>query len=284
MSYEKVSTILKDGDARRYGVAAFNCHNFESINTVIRGAEEQRMPVIVMLYPSVRQHIPMSTFAAITIDLAKRAKVPVGLHLDHCNDFDLMMQAIRDGFTSLIVDASMLPYEENVRLTREVVKVARPMGIDVEAEIGFVGRGENAADYVDSSKYTTPELAKKFEEDTELTSMAVAIGNGHGHYAVEPKLDIARLAEIDKVVEAPLVLHGGSGIPDDQLVDSVQNGMVKFNFGTNFGGAITAGMVDFVNSKPQRLHAMGIIAAGDRAGLEFVKDRIRVLNPNNVTV
>ena len=169
MALEKVSTILKTADKAGYGVAAFNCHNYESIATVINTAEELKMPVIVMMYPTVYRHIPVSTFAAITKDLARKVKVPVGLHLDHSHDFDFIMAAIHEGLPVGHRRRVELPYAENAGLTRQVVKAAHPMGVDVEAEIGFVGSGANAADYVDSSKYTDPAEALRFAEETGWT-------------------------------------------------------------------------------------------------------------------
>ncbi|MGI6200500.1 MAG: class II fructose-bisphosphate aldolase [Christensenellales bacterium] len=284
MALEKVSTILKTADKAGYGVAAFNCHNYESIATVINTAEELKMPVIVMMYPTVYRHIPVSTFAAITKDLARKVKVPVGLHLDHSHDFDFIMAAIHEGFQSVIVDASSFPYAENAGLTRQVVKAAHPMGVDVEAEIGFVGSGANAADYVDSSKYTDPAEALRFAEETGVDSLAVAIGNGHGHYAVEPHLDIERLQAIDELVPVPLVLHGGSGIPDDQVAASVAHGMVKFNFGTNYGGSIFAAQERYMADPQAKKNSMGLLAAGQAGGKEFVAGRINLLNPKGVTV
>jgi ketose-bisphosphate aldolase len=194
-----------------------------------------------------------------------------------------MLAAMREGFTSVIMDASRYPYEKNVRMTCEIVRSARELGVDVEAEIGFVGSGANVSDYTDESKYTAAEEAARFARETGVDALAVAIGNGHGHYAVMPHLAIDRLRRIDEAVSVPLVLHGGSGIPDDQLIQAVQSGMIKFNFGTNYGQAISQAMASYAKEN-EHPSAMGMVGAGKEAGKAFVLGRMRVLNPRGITL
>ena len=278
MPLAKVGEMLREAKKESRSVAAFNCHNYESIKTVIDAGEALGAPVIVMLYPAVISHIPLTTFALITKDLAAKSKQPVGLHLDHSDDPDFILEAVKAGFQSVIMDASRFDYETNARLTRQVVKAVRPHGVDIEAEVGFVGAAGSAKDYTDAAKYTNPQEAKRFVEDTEVDSLAIAIGNAHGHYIVEPKLDINVLKEINRLTHVPLVLHGGSGIPDGQLKDAVQNGIAKTNYGTDFGKYIFAAQSTYMQGDAGSLNAFGLLAAGINGGREFVEGRIRTLN------
>ena len=277
MPLVKVGEMLREAKKEQRCVAAFNCHNYEAIKCVIDAGAALRAPVIVMLYPTVISHIPLSTFALITKDLAEKSRYPVGLHLDHSCDPDFILEAVKAGFQSVIVDASRFDYETNVRLTRQVVEAVRPLGADIEAEIGFVGAAGSAEDYTDAAKYTDPQEAKRFMEDTQVDTLAIAIGNAHGHYVVEPRLDISVLKEINRLVDVPLVLHGGSGIPDSQLKDAVKNGIAKANYGTDFGRYIFAAQEAYMYGDGEGKHAFGLLKAGEDGGREYAEGRIRVL-------
>jgi len=234
MPIEKVSTILRDADKGKYGVVAFNAFNYESIAWIIETAQENNVPVIIMLHPVFKKYIPVSTFAAITKDIASKIKINVGLHLDHSNSFTEILGAIKDGFTSVMFDGSALPFEENVKETARVVDAAHAMNIDVEAELGYVGLASKKEDFIDKSRFTKPSDAIKFVELTGVDSLAVAIGSAHGIYVEKPNLDLELLDNINKVLETPLVLHGGTGIPDEQIRQAVKLGINKLNVGTGF--------------------------------------------------
>ncbi len=234
MSLEKVCDILKDADKNGFCVPAFNAFSYESIAWAIDAANEENTSVIVMLYPGMSKHIPFSTFAAITKDLAKKVKVPVGLHLDHSSSFEEILAAIAGGFTSVMVDGSKLELEKNIEFVKEVTKAAHAMGVDVEAELGKVGSASNADDFTNADNFTKTNDAIAFIERTEVDTLAVAIGSAHGNYVTVPKLDLQRLDELNKVIDVPLVLHGGTGIPDDQLKKAVKLGINKLNIGTEY--------------------------------------------------
>ena len=207
MALEKVREILKVADRQNTAVYAFDALDLNTIEAVVQGAERAQKPVIAMLYPAMS---------------------------DHCSDFDYILAAIREGFTSVMADGSLLPLEENIAFTRQVVRCAKAFDVDVEGELGHVGSGGNAGDYGSDDLYTLPEDARRFAEETEVASLAVAIGSAHGVYVKAPKLSIERLQEIDSATQTPLVLHGGSGIPEDQLVQAFAHGINKFNVGTEF--------------------------------------------------
>lgn len=234
MPLAKVSDILKSAQEANTAVYAFDCLDLNTITAAVRGAELARKPIIIMLYPAMRVVCPLRVFAEMVKTVARTASVPVGLHLDHCSDFDLILEAIREGFTSVMADGSLLPLEENIAFTRSVVRVAKIFEVDVEGELGHVGSADTAADFSDEEAYTTAEEARLFSEQTEVSSLAVAFGSAHGVYVKQPRLSVARLKEIDAATATPLVLHGGSGIPEDQLVEAFANGINKFNVGTEF--------------------------------------------------
>ena len=237
MSVEKVSTILKMADEANTTAIPFNCTDYNTIVSVVKVAEELSKPVICMLYPEhayLKHWTTPKIFVETVRDVAKNVKVPVGIHLDHCSDFDYIVAAMRCGFDSIMYDGSMLPVEENIKNTAEIVKVAKAFGADVEAELGRVGFASTVADQNDTDKYTKPEVAAAFCEQSGCSSVAVAIGSAHGFYKETPKLDIERLKKINAATDVPLVLHGGSGIPNDQLEVAFREGINKFNVGTEF--------------------------------------------------
>lgn len=277
MPLARESGLLKDAQRNYYAVAAFNVFNLESISWIIKAAEEENAPVIAMLYPACKKHIPVSTFTKIARDLAEKAKVPVAVHYDHSSSFDEIMSGIADGFPSVMIDGSSLSFEENVRITRDVVRASHPMGVDVEAELGRVGQASNIGDFTDASLYTDPKSAAEFVELTGVDSLAVAIGSAHGNYVAEPRLDIQRLEEIRKAVTVPLVLHGGSGIPVDQIRAAVKSGITKLNIGTELGQefyrkqkAIMVG-----NKCPETI--LACLGALEREMIDYIRTKIQPL-------
>lgn len=237
MPFMRVSEILKLADKHNTSAIAFNCYSTDTIAAIVHGAEQARKPVIAMLYPTMRNLMSLPAFAAEVRQLAADSPVPVGLHLDHCHDRDVIREAIQSGFTSVMADGSMLPFEENLTFTREVAAMAHDMGADVEGELGVIGRvgveGQEV-DYTSRDLYTTADEAEQFIAATGVDSLAIAIGSAHGFYRQTPKLDLERLKEINARVDTPLVLHGGSGIPEAQLVEAFKLGINKFNVGTEF--------------------------------------------------
>ncbi|MDI9242956.1 class II fructose-bisphosphate aldolase [Fusibacillus kribbianus] len=254
MALEKVSSILKMADEANTSAIAFNCNDYTMAYSVAAVAEELNKPVIIMLYPAdsfQKNCCNISGFAATVRELADKVKVPIGLHLDHCSDFDYILNAIKCGFSSVMYDGSMLPVEENIRLTRRVVDAAHALGADVEAELGHVGFAAQS-DQHNLDLYTRPEVAAKFCEETKVDSVAVAIGSAHGVYLETPKLDLERLDEINAATDTPLVLHGGSGIPNDQLEQAFRRGINKFNVGTEYFQLYLDSIREFCSQNPDK--------------------------------
>lgn len=284
MSLEKLSTILSDADKNGYGVAAFDIVNYETINWVLQVADEERVPVIIMFYPYMDNYIPCSTIAAITKDLAQKVNIPVALHLDHSHSFEQALSGIKYGYSSIMIDGSSLNFEENVKITGNVVGAAHAMGIEVEAELGNVGSGTNLDDFINRNNYTDPLKALEFIERTKADFLAVAIGNGHGDYISAPNLDFDRLHEIDNIINTPLVLHGGSHIPHEQVQKSVGLGINKVNIATELFQTYTKAMEDAVKDA---CNSAGIISYMENTGAsvkEFIRGKLKMLNPQGYRI
>lgn len=239
MALAKVSELLALADKADTAMMAFNCVDFNMVHAVVTVAEELQKPVIIMLYPGHCLDDNWTTpaaFAPMALAEIARVKVPIGLHMDHSSDFDYIKAAIDAGFPSIMYDGSMLSLEENLENTRKIVQYAHSRGVDVEAELGCVGLAAGGADQDNVDLYTDPEIAKMFCRESGCDSIAVSIGSAHGYYAKTPKLDLQRLQQINAATDCPLVLHGGSGIPDDQLKQAFTMGINKFNVGTEFLG------------------------------------------------
>ena len=248
----KIKHYTQEVDRKGTAAIAFDCMHYESIAWLIKAGEELDLPVIVMLYPSMSSFISLESFAAITKSLAKKAKIPVGLHLDHCESFETIMGAIKAGFTSVMIDGSKLPFDENVKVTQEIVKSAHAFSVDVEAELGRVGIAANREDFLDNERYTTVPAAVSFVEKTAVDALAIAFGSAHGFYIETPKLDLQRLTEINAAIETPLVLHGGSGIPDAQLQQAFRLGINKLNVGTEYFGLFYSTIKEYVERRHER--------------------------------
>lgn len=203
------------------------------------------------------------------------AKVPIALHLDHGNSFSLAMQALRVGYTSIMIDGSKEAFDDNILLTQSVVKACAPSGIPVEAELGKVGGKEDDLDCNDPG-YTDPEDAVKFVEETGISSLAVAIGTAHGIYKGEPKLDVERLSEIRKRVSIPLVLHGASGVPDEAVRECIRRGISKVNFATELRIAYSNGIKQFLKDDPEAFDPKKYGVVGMEYVTKAVKDKINV--------
>ena len=274
MPLVKVSEILKEADKGGYAVTAFDTFNFETINWVIEAAAELKTATIIMIYPEMTEYISVDTFARIVETLAAKSEYPVGLMLDHGDSYELAMQCLKAGFTSIMVDFSSCEFEENVRRTREVVKAAHAMGVDVEAELGHVGNADTLADFADDSGYTSPELAKQFVERTECDVLAIAFGSAHGNYVREPKLDMERLDAIKREVSIPLVLHGGTGIPDSQIREAVKRGIRKLNVGTGYDQTIFYAVQKNIKEDVGEPYIFCTLADAAQAAKAFLKEKI----------
>ena len=267
--------MLLRAQAGRYAVGAFNVENMEMVLAVIAAAQELHAPVKLQTTPSTVKYAGLNAYYANVKAAADSVDVPVALHLDHGNSFDLAVQAVRAGYTSVMIDGSHESLEENIALTNQVVAVARPNGIPVEAELGKVGGKEDDLE-TEADTNTDPLQAKEFVERTGIDSLAVAIGTAHGFYVGIPKLDKERLEQIRNVVDIPLVLHGASGLSDQDVVECIQRGICKVNFATELRVAYTDGIKELIKEKPETFDPKPLGKAGMERVKVLVKDRMRV--------
>lgn len=227
-----LNDVLFDAQKNHYGVGLFNTTDTDMLEAVIAAAEELRSPVVIGTAEVLLPHGDLKLIAPSIIAAAKRASVPVVVHYDHGLTFDRCMEALKLGFSSIMFDGSAGGAEENIRSTAEMVKIAHSLGVTVEGEIGHVGQAD-AGDNETSDMYTTPEEAVDFVNRTGVDALAVAIGTAHGAYKSKPKLDIERLKAIRGALDTPLVLHGGSGLSDDDFRDTIKHGIAKVNIFTD---------------------------------------------------
>lgn len=224
--------VLKIAEEKNCAIGSFNTPNLENMIAVISAAEELNVPVIIMHAQCHEEYAPLDIVGPIMLLMAKRAKIPVCVHLDHCEDLNYLKRAIDIGFTSVMIDASSLPYDENVKMTKETVCLAHPKNISVEAEIGVLGGREagNQKPLTKEEMYTDPDLAKKFVDDTNIDALACSFGTAHGIYKVKPELDFDRIQRINKLCNLPLVMHGGSGVSSEDYVKAIKCGVRKINY------------------------------------------------------
>ena len=273
--------MLKKAQEGHYAVGAFNVENMEMVMAVISAAEEMNAPVIMQTTPSTVKYAGLDYFLANVKVAASRANVPVAIHLDHGSSFELASEAFRTGYTSIMIDGSHGDFESNVKLSKSVVDMCKSSGIAVEAELGKVGGKEDDLDGGDGDIYTDPLEAKEFVERTGVDSLAIAIGTAHGMYKGEPKLDLDRLSEIREVVSVPLVLHGGSGIPDSKVQESIRRGICKVNYATELRIAYTDGIKKYLSENPNEIDPKKYNKAGFDEVKKFVKEKMRVCGCEN---
>ena len=265
--------MLLDAQRGNYAVGAFNAENMEMVKAIIQAAEELKAPVMIQTTPSTVKYGTLETFFGIVSAEAAKATVPVCLHLDHGSSFELAMQAIKAGYTSVMIDGSHEDFEGNVAISKKVADVANALNIPVEAELGKVGGKEDDLE-ADADTNTDPQEAKEFVERTGITSLAVAIGTAHGFYAGTPVLDKERVSEIRKVVDVPLVLHGASGLGDEDVRECVERGMCKVNFATELRVAYTDAVKKLLEEKPETYDPKKLGVVGIEAVKEVVKSRM----------
>lgn len=269
-----LQTILKDADEKGYAVPAFNVYNMEMAMGVIRAAEEQRSPVIMQFYSRLATSGVADYLAPVILKAAEKASVPVCMHLDHGAGYEAATIALKNGVSGVMVDFSKLSMEENMEKTRKVVDLLKVVNIGVEGEIGHIGV---AADGVPTD-YTTVEEAKTFVEGTGVSALAIAVGTAHGRYKQAPVLAIDRIKEIKEEVKIPLVLHGGSGIPDEQIQLAIKAGIRKINFGTD----VCYSFLDSVFSVDRKIVAVDMfMVEPTNAVKEFAVSKIKLLGANN---
>ena len=262
-----LNEVLKKAQKGKYAVGLFNTTDTDMLQAVIEAAEESNSPVILGTAEVLLPYGELKLIAPSVIAAAKRAKVPVVVHYDHGLTFDRCIEALKLGFSSIMFDGSAKPYEQNIAETREMVKIAHAFGATVEGEIGQVGEAAKE-DNLLTDMYTTPEEAKAYLEATGVDALAVAIGSAHGVYKKKPMLNIERLKEISSAVKVPLVLHGGSGLSDDDFKNTIRNGIAKVNIFTDLCLAGECAMKDGEEKKFGYLETRNL-------KVEYIKEAVK---------
>ena len=243
--------MLLDAQKNHYAVGAFNVENLEFVMAVLAAAEETKSPVIMQTTPGTIKTAGLDYFYGMVAAAAARTDVPVALHLDHGDGYDRCMQAFRTGYTSVMIDGSHESFEDNIALTASVARAGAAMGVPVEAELGKVGGKEDDGPAVEGENpYTDPEEAREFVERTGCTSLAIGVGTAHGVYTETPHIEQEVVKAIRAAVDVPLVLHGTSGVPDEQVAEAVKNGICKVNYATELRQAYTKGYMAFMAENP----------------------------------
>lgn len=227
-----LNDVLKKAQAENYAVGLFNTTDTDMLQAVISAAEELSSPVIIGTAEVLLPYGELKLIAPSVLHAARHAKVPVVVHYDHGLTFDRCMEALQLGFSSVMFDGSASDYDENITQTQEIVKIAHSFGASVEGEIGHVGQAD-MQDNLITDMYTTPQQAEDYVQSTGVDALAIAIGTAHGVYKTKPQLNLTRLDEIRSRVDVPLVLHGGSGLSDDDFKNTVKYGIAKINIFTD---------------------------------------------------
>lgn len=274
--------MLLKAQKEGYAVPAFNIHNLETIQVIVETAAELRSPVILAGTPGTFSYGGRDYIQAIAETAARRYDIPIALHLDHHEKLEDIKKSVELGTKSVMIDASHYPFEENIKIVKEVVEYAHAYGATVEAELGRLGGQEDdlVVDSADSF-YTDPAAAKEFVQRTGIDSLAVAIGTAHGLYKSEPKLDFKRLADIQKIVDVPLVLHGASGVSAQDVRTAIDFGCCKVNIATElkipFSGAVRSYLVQHPDANDPRKY----MAPGKEAMRQVVIDKIKMCKSEN---
>lgn len=285
MALISTTPMLEKAKQDKHGIVAFNIHSFDSIFWVLEAAAEMDSPVILQTTMGTVKSLGAKNIVEVVKTASEYYNIPTGLHLDHCTDYEIIKEAIRAGYTSVMIDASMHPFEENVVRTKEVVNLAKSLGVNVEAELGKVGGVED--DIVVSEKdaqKAIPEECKLFVERTGVPTFAPAIGTAHGIYKGKPDIDFERIADISQLVDVPLVLHGGSAVPDEDVRRCVSLGMAKVNVSTELKNAYSEAICKHFKDNPDSLDPRAYLQKAKEAAKEMAKSKIRMVGSEGKVV
>jgi tagatose 1,6-diphosphate aldolase GatY/KbaY len=267
--------MLEEARKGRWAVGAFNAENMEMVQAIIEAAETLQAPVIIQTTPGTLTYGSLALYYANTAALAREASVQAAIHLDHGDSFSLAARALRAGYTSLMIDGSKYPLEENIGLTQSVVKICAPNRIPVEGELGRVGGKEDDTES-SGSGYTDPEEAAEFVEKTGVSSLAVGVGTAHGIYAKTPILNKDLISLLKNTIPIPLVLHGASGLADAEVRDCIGRGICKVNFATELRIAYTEAVKTYLAQNPSAMDPKKYGAPARDAVRIRVMEKIRV--------
>lgn len=268
--------LLKKADEGRYAIPAFNYSDIWDFLAIIEAAEEERSPVIISSNPLVVKAIGIDYLAGIGKIGIQLAKISLIHHLDHSTSFELCAECIEKGYPSVMIDGSALKLEENIALTRKVVEFAHPKGVCVEGELGRIKGKSIEGEYKAEDFLVNVEEAIQFAKETKVDSLAIGIGTAHGFYKTNPELNFERLAEVNEVIKIPLVLHGGTGIPDEDIKKAISLGMNKVNIGTIIHCTYMNSLKEELNKRDKNPYTLEVMLPVKEEVKKVVKEGIRV--------
>lgn len=281
MSLVSLAELLQNAQKEHYAVGAFNCNNMEIIQAIVAAAEAEKAPVIIQASQGAIKYAGIEYISTLTRLAAEKASVPIALHLDHGTSFNQVVQCIRNGFTSVMIDGSKHQLEDNIALTNKVIEVAHPVGVSVEAELGKIGGTEDDITVSErDALFTDPEEAVHFVQSTNVDALAIAIGTAHGQYKGIPKLDFERLSKIREKISVPIVLHGSSGVPDEAIREAISRGVCKVNIDTNIREAFVMASREVLNNNPKEIDPRKVLGPAREAAIEVIREKIRVFGAN----
>jgi len=281
MSLVTTKEMLKKAQKGRYAVGAFNANNMEIIQAIIETAEEEKAPAILQASQGAIEYAGLDNIVAMVKVMAEKVSVPIALHLDHGTDYYQNIKCLRAGFTSLMFDGSKLPFEENVKITKKVVEMAHACDIPVEAELGQIGKmGDSDEPGVALEKVketmADPYEAAKFVELTKIDFLAAAVGTIHGCRTPFAKLDIPRIEKIRELTDVPLVLHGASGVNDEEVRKGISAGICKINIDTRIRMIFTKKIREIIKMNPQEIDPRKLLGPAREVAKEIIRERMRV--------
>ncbi len=278
MELVPMKEILDRANEEGYAVGGFNINNMEFLQAIVEASQEYNSPLILQTSEGAIKYIGIDYVIGMVQAAVKNIDIPVALHLDHGGSFEKVMECIRKGYSSVMIDGSKYPFEENVKLTSKVVEAAHSVGVTVEAELGKLGGNEDDVSVDErEAKFTNPEEAEEFVERTGVDALAVAIGTAHGVYKGDPELDFKRLKLINDRVDIPLVLHGASGVPEKDVKHAVSLGINKVNVNTDFQQAFTSKIRELFKKDSELYDPRKYCGPGRDAIREAVKGKIEFL-------
>ncbi len=282
MPLVSMNDFLPKAKANKFAVGQFNMNNLEFAQAIMEAAAEEKSPFIYGVSEGAIKYMGLEFTVAIAQAAAAKSGLPIALHLDHGSSFEVAMQCIRAGFSSVMFDGSHHPFEENIRITKEVVKAARAMGVSVEGELGTIGGVEDDISVdEENANLAKPEEAIRFYEETGVDCVAIAVGTAHGMYSGEPKIHFDIIEAVAKAIPVPVVLHGGSGVPDADIRKAILAGAGKINVNTENQVACTNAIRDILNKDAKVYDPRKYLGPARKAMVEVVRSKIRLFGSNN---
>ena len=271
--------LLKVAKDNQFAVPAFNICSYDMLKAIMEEVERLNAPVILEIHPDEIAYLNDEFVAAVRA-YAHKSKVPVVIHLDNGGKVSDVLRAIRNGYTSVMIDASLQSFDDNIKITKEVVALAHEVDVSVEAEIGTIGNNGSAEGGAANIIYTDPEQAKQFVEETNIDTLAIAIGTAHGLYPKDktPKLNIELLKELNETIDLPFVLHGGSGNPDKEVSEAVRYGVAKVNLSSDLKSVFFDALREILNENPEMYEPNMIYPYANQKVQEVVKHKMTILN------